>query len=101
LFTQNLGDFAECAYSVIKDRCSVKSELSVMQVIEKLNDIANGYTGKDKILVKSTLEFLIRHLTGLENKWFIRMLVKEMKLGRSTIIICLSYRSILLICSCL
>ncbi|KAF6025218.1 LIG4 [Bugula neritina] len=78
---KNLGDFAECAYSVIKDRCSVKSELSVMQVIEKLNDIANGYTGKDKILVKSTLEFLIRHLTGLENKWFIRMLVKEMKLG--------------------
>ena len=53
-----------------------------MQVIDRLNDIANGYTGKDKVLVKSTLEFLIKNLTGLENKWFIRMLVKDMKLGR-------------------
>lgn len=70
---------------MLKDRCSVKSELSVMQVIDKLNDIANGYTGKDKTLVKSTLEFLIRNLTGLENKWFIRMLVKDMKLGKSGI----------------
>ncbi|XP_067928082.1 DNA ligase 4-like isoform X2 [Watersipora subatra] len=67
--------------SINSDRCSVKSTLSVMQVIEKLNDIANGYTGKDKLLVKSTLEYLIKNLTGLENKWFIRMLVKDMKLG--------------------
>ena len=52
-----------------------------MDVIDKLNDLANGYSGNDKTLVKSTLEYLIRNLTGLENKWFIRMLVKDMKLG--------------------
>lgn len=78
-----MGDFAECAYSVVKDRCSVKPQLSVEQVTDKLNDIANGYTGKDKVLVKSTLEYLIKNLTAIENKWFIRMLVKDMKLGKS------------------
>ena len=52
-----------------------------MDVIGKLNDLANGYSGNDKTLVKTTLEYLIRNLTGLENKWFIRMLVKDMKLG--------------------
>lgn len=55
-----------------------------MDVIDKLNDLANGYSGNDKTLVKSTLEYLIRNLTGLENKWFIRMLVKDMKLGEYT-----------------
>ena len=52
-----------------------------MDVIDKLNDLANGYSGNDKTLVKCTLEYLIRNLSGLENKWFIRMLVKDMKLG--------------------
>lgn len=79
--SQTVGDFAECAYGVLKDRCSVQPKLSVLDVINRLNDIANGYTGNDKGLVKRTLEYLIKNLTGLENKWFIRMLVKDMKLG--------------------
>ena len=58
-----------------------------MDVIDKLNDLANGYSGNDKTLVKSTLEYLIRNLTGLENKWFIRMLVKDMKLGEYLVLV--------------
>lgn len=79
-----VGDFADCAYGVLKDRCSLQPRLSVMDVVNRLNDIANGYSSSDKSLVRSTLEHLIKNLTGLENKWFIRILTKENKLGTSS-----------------
>lgn len=77
-----MGDFAECAYGVLKDRCSVQPKLLVMDVVNKMDDIANGYSSNDKSLVRTTLEYLVKNLTGLENKWFIRMILKDMKLGK-------------------
>lgn len=78
---RGLGDFAESAYFVLKDRCGTKVELSVSDVVSKLDEIAAGNTVGDKDAVKRNLEFLIRHMTSVENKWFIRILLKEMKLG--------------------
>lgn len=53
-----------------------------MDVVNRMDDIANGYSSSDKSLVRTTLEFLVKNLTGLENKWFIRMILKDMKLGK-------------------
>lgn len=81
---QAVGDFAECAFEVLKDRCSVRPSLSVKDVVDELDAIAAGYSNNDRAAVRQAMERITRALTGFENKWFIRVLVKDMKLGEHT-----------------
>ncbi|XP_015339575.1 DNA ligase 4 [Marmota marmota marmota] len=77
------GDFAMIAYFVLKPRCLQKGSLTIQQVNELLDSIASNNSAKRKDLVKKSLLQLITQSSALEQKWLIRMIVKDLKLGVS------------------
>lgn len=77
------GDFAMTAYFVLKPRCSQKGSLSVQQVNELLDSVASSNSARRKDLIKKSLLQLIVQSSALEQKWLIRMIVKDLKLGVS------------------
>ncbi|XP_049919490.1 DNA ligase 4 isoform X2 [Epinephelus moara] len=77
------GDFASMAYFVLKKRCTSQGKLSIKEVNDFLDLVAINNANKQKDLVKKSLLHLITHSTALEQKWLIRMILKDMKLGIS------------------
>lgn len=77
------GDFASVAYFVLKKRCTSQGSLTVKEVNDFLDSVAINNASKKKDLVKKSLLHLITHSSALEQKWLIRMILKDMKLGVS------------------
>ncbi|CAG00994.1 unnamed protein product, partial [Tetraodon nigroviridis] len=77
------GDFASVAYFVLKKRCTSQGSLRVKEVNDFLDSVAINNANKKKDLVKKSLLHLITHSSALEQKWLIRMILKDMKLGVS------------------
>ncbi|KAF6376352.1 DNA ligase 4 [Rhinolophus ferrumequinum] len=77
------GDFAMIAYFVLKPRCLQKGSLTIQQVNDILDSIASNNSAKRKDSVKKSLLQLITQSSALEQKWLIRMIVKDLKLGFS------------------
>lgn len=77
------GDFASVAYFVLKKRCTSQGNLSVQEVNDFLDSVAINNASKKKDLVKKSLLHLITQSSALEQKWLIRMILKDMKLGVS------------------
>lgn len=77
------GDFAMIAYFVLKPRCPKEGSLTIEQVNEHLDVIANNNAAKNKGQLKKSLLRLITQSTALEQKWLIRMIIKDLKLGVS------------------
>ena len=102
---QKAGDFADVAYFILKSRvrkregecCSVcvfvcvphsllptlppphpilPPSLTVAQVNQYLDDLANGNTSKDRAGMKKALQLLLRNTSALEQKWLIRIILK-------------------------
>ncbi|XP_061463551.1 DNA ligase 4 [Rhineura floridana] len=79
----NAGDFAVIAYFVLKQRCLRKGQLTIQQVNDLLDSVSNNNAAKRKDLVKKSLLQLITQSSALEQKWLIRMIIKDLKLGVS------------------
>ncbi|XP_077775144.1 DNA ligase 4 isoform X2 [Podarcis muralis] len=77
------GDFAMIAYFVLKQRCPRKGQLTIKQVNDILDSISNNNAAKRRDLVKKSLLQLITQSSALEQKWLIRMIIKDLKLGVS------------------
>ncbi|XP_028326722.1 DNA ligase 4 [Gouania willdenowi] len=77
------GDFAGMAYFVLKKRCTGRETLSIKEVNEFLDSVAINNASKKKDQVKKSLLLLITQSSALEQKWLIRMILKDMKLGIS------------------
>ncbi|XP_069492673.1 DNA ligase 4 [Ambystoma mexicanum] len=77
------GDFATIAYFVLKPRFPNHGLLTVHEVNGLLDAISNNNAAKKKDLVKKSLLQLITQSSALEQKWLIRMIIKDMKLGVS------------------
>lgn len=77
------GDFAGIAFFVLKKRCTNKGNLSIKEVNDFLDSVAINNASKQKDLVKKNLLHLITQSSALEQKWLIRMILKDMKLGIS------------------
>nr|XP_023667131.1 DNA ligase 4 [Paramormyrops kingsleyae] len=77
------GDFAIMAYFVLKKRCMSKGKLTIREVNDFLDSVAINNAAKKKDLVKKNLLHLLTQTSALEQKWLIRMIVKDMKLGIS------------------
>ena len=50
--------------------------LTVAQVNQYLDDLANGNTSKDRAGMKKALQLLLRNTSALEQKWLIRIILK-------------------------
>ncbi|XP_055965459.1 DNA ligase 4 [Sorex fumeus] len=77
------GDFAMIAYFVLKPRCLQKGSLTIQEVNSILDSIASNNSSKRKDLMKKSLLQFIAQSSALEQKWLIRMIVKDLKLGIS------------------
>ncbi|XP_026867629.2 DNA ligase 4 [Electrophorus electricus] len=77
------GDFSLIAYFVLKKRCPSQGNLSIKEVNNFLDSVAMNNASKQKDLVKKSLLHLITQSSALEQKWLIRMILKDMKLGVS------------------
>ncbi|XP_051558436.1 DNA ligase 4 [Myxocyprinus asiaticus] len=77
------GDFALTAFFVLKKRCPSQGNLTIKEVNDFLDSVAINNTSKQKDQVKKSLLDLITQSSALEQKWLIRMILKDMKLGIS------------------
>nr|CAD7260817.1 unnamed protein product [Timema shepardi] len=75
------GDFADVAYWVLKSRCPEGSKLTVQQVNAHLDNIAIKHALHEPRGVDDELIALLRAMSASDQKWLIRMLLKDMKLG--------------------
>jgi len=57
--------------------------LTIQDVNNLLDDVATGHAGKDKNLVRQALGRLLREMSAREQKWLIRIVMKELKTGLS------------------
>ncbi|KAJ3584327.1 hypothetical protein NHX12_014823 [Muraenolepis orangiensis] len=76
------GDFASMAYFVLKKRCAGQQSLSIKEVNDFLDSVAADNAGKKKDRKGSLLHFITKS-SALEQKWLIRMILKDMRLGVS------------------
>ncbi|GFN81474.1 DNA ligase [Plakobranchus ocellatus] len=80
----DVGDFASVAYFVLKPRCPDRGSLSIEEVNNDLDAIAAGNASKaGKDVVRRHLMRLVTSLSAIEQKWLIRMVMKELKMGLS------------------
>lgn len=80
---QDAGDFASTAFFILKPRCPDRGTLTIQDVNSLLDDVATGHASKDKHLVQRALGRLLRELSAYEQKWLIRIIMKELKTGLS------------------
>eukprot|EP00118_Oscarella_pearsei_P008725 m.46483 g.46483 ORF g.46483 m.46483 type:complete len:987 (+) comp33697_c0_seq3:313-3273(+) len=80
---QDAGDFASVAFYVLKNRCPEKGSLTIEDVNIHLDELSRGSAKKDRDGMKKALMHLLRNLSAIEQKWLIRVILKEMKLGIS------------------
>ncbi|KAL2088065.1 hypothetical protein ACEWY4_016893 [Coilia grayii] len=80
---EEAGDFAGMAYFVLKKRCNNQGKLTIKQVNVFLDSVAVHNAKKQKDQVRKSLLHLITQSSALEQKWLIRMILKDMKLGVS------------------
>ncbi|KAL8610583.1 hypothetical protein ACOMHN_006302 [Nucella lapillus] len=79
----DIGDFATKAYFVLKPRCPQRGFLTIQQVNDALSSIASNNAAKKKEAVESSVLYLLKNLSALEQKWLVRMIVKDLKVGLS------------------
>eukprot|EP01022_Parablepharisma_sp_SALTPOND_P026654 TRINITY_DN64553_c0_g1_i1.p1 TRINITY_DN64553_c0_g1~~TRINITY_DN64553_c0_g1_i1.p1 ORF type:complete len:880 (-),score=84.68 TRINITY_DN64553_c0_g1_i1:2791-5430(-) len=72
------GNFVAILVSVLNNRCREDSVLSVMQVNQYLDQLANFSERKNQQAVFSRL---IAETTLVEQKWIVRIILKDLKLG--------------------
>lgn len=76
------GDFAEITYMhVLSKRCTTEGSLTIEEINEHLDKIAHYNNDKKKDMVQRTLMSIIRTTSASQQKWLIRILLKDMKLG--------------------
>ena len=67
----------------MKHRCPEKGTLSIAELNECLDGIALGHASKDKNMENKHLRQMITNMSAMEQKWMVRMILKEMKMGMS------------------
>ncbi|XP_023218047.1 DNA ligase 4-like isoform X3 [Centruroides sculpturatus] len=77
------GDFANVAYHVLSLRCPEKGTLSIEEVNNCLDSIATNNALKNKDEMKKSILRLLRNTSAREQKWLIRMIMKDLKMGIS------------------
>lgn len=76
------GDFAEIAYiHVLSKRCTTEGSLSIEEINDHLDMMARYNNERKKDMVQKTLMNLIKTTSAEQQKWLIRILLKDLKLG--------------------
>eukprot|EP01116_Phalansterium_solitarium_P022237 TRINITY_DN7271_c0_g1_i3.p1 TRINITY_DN7271_c0_g1~~TRINITY_DN7271_c0_g1_i3.p1 ORF type:complete len:974 (-),score=418.09 TRINITY_DN7271_c0_g1_i3:27-2948(-) len=74
------GDFGNAVYLSLHNRCVSRGDLSLAQLNTALDELNRVTDRKDKMRV---LKELIRRTTAEEQKWIVRIILKDLKIGMS------------------
>lgn len=80
------GDFASVAYLVLRNRCPNKGTLTIADVNRLLDEVSDAHAHggpEGSRRTREALCTLLRQTTASEQKWLVRMILKEMKMGLS------------------
>lgn len=77
------GDFASVAFWILKPRCPDKGTLMIQDVNDALDGVASSNAAKNKDGVRKNLMRLLKNTSAREQKWLIRIIMKELKVGIS------------------
>ena len=80
---QDAGDFATVAYFVLKPRLSERGTMTIAEVNHCLDEVALSHANKSKDGVRRHLLKMLKNMSAMEQKWLIRMIMKELKVGLS------------------
>lgn len=72
------GDFANAVYLSLLNRCQDRGTLSIAALNNALDQLCAAQDRNQKYVV---LQKLLRHTTALEQKWIVRIILKDLKIG--------------------
>lgn len=75
------GDFAAILYSVIKERHYSSAKISVFEINQSLDMIVSANANEGRSGVTRQLLLLFKKMDALQQKWLVRIILKDMKLG--------------------
>ncbi|KAL5243761.1 hypothetical protein ACI65C_011171 [Semiaphis heraclei] len=75
------GDFAETLYWVIRSRFEDNGSVTIADVNQLLDEIAMKHATNESREVEQILQLMLLKLSANEQKWLIRLLLKDMRLG--------------------
>ncbi|KAK3927158.1 DNA ligase 4 [Frankliniella fusca] len=77
------GDFADVAYWVLRSRCRDGGKLTAVEVDSRLTNIATLKANHNPRGIEELLTDVLLRMSAFEQKWFIRLLLKNLRLGLS------------------
>ncbi|CAG9795060.1 unnamed protein product [Diatraea saccharalis] len=76
------SDFAGVAYFALKSYIHTKNSIVTIGIINEILDkIANAEVGKKGSILDDTFVYALKNLTAEQFKWFLRIILKDLKLG--------------------
>ncbi|XP_038207910.1 DNA ligase 4-like isoform X1 [Zerene cesonia] len=79
------SDFAGVAYFVLKNRMTQKScSLTIGDINKVLDKISTAEVGNKGPVLDDAFSFIIKNLTAEQLKWFLRLILKDLKLAMGT-----------------
>ncbi|XP_022180301.1 DNA ligase 4 isoform X4 [Myzus persicae] len=75
------GDFAETLYWIIRSRFEADGSMTIGDVNHLLDEIAMKHATNESREVEHILQLMVLKLSANEQKWLIRLLLKDMRLG--------------------
>ncbi|XP_060868826.1 DNA ligase 4 isoform X1 [Metopolophium dirhodum] len=75
------GDFAETLYWVIRSRFEDNGSMTIADINQILDEIAMKHATNESREVEQILQSMLLKLSANEQKWLIRLLLKDMRLG--------------------
>ncbi|KAG0420103.1 hypothetical protein HPB47_003677 [Ixodes persulcatus] len=87
-------DFASVAYLVLRHRCPTKGSLSVAEVNALLDRVSAAHAiggPEGGRAVRDALCSLLRNTSAMEQKWLVRMILRDLRTGLSTVTVLSCY----------
>ncbi|XP_058442972.1 DNA ligase 4 [Malaya genurostris] len=76
------GDFAERVFTLMRGRCPQECRLTVWDINNRLDAIGKHYhNGGQRLKIQDELILMIEGLTQLDQKWLVRIILKNLRLG--------------------
>ncbi|XP_055635949.1 DNA ligase 4 [Toxorhynchites rutilus septentrionalis] len=77
------GDFADRIFTLMRGRCAAECKLTVWDVNQRLDAMAEHYKNAQRARILDELIRMVGGLTQLDQKWLIRIILKNLRLGMS------------------
>ena len=84
------GDFVGILMQVLQNRCIGQSELSIAQLNQHLDDLSRAFDAKDK---KKVIAVLLKSTSLNEQRWLVRIILKDLKIGIGHELVLKNYHS--------